>query len=823
MKQLIDQFFLTGLRAGLFMLLCLISVSSASVEPSTNVHFCLPLNFEDMRARDSLYAATKHALNLNVGEPRTVRMIYFLPNDRPFRQEVVDSMKVTIRQVQTFYADQMETRGYGGKTFRFETDAQGEPLIHRMNGQHPDSHYLGNTSANVLDEIEQVFDPVTNIYFMVIDNSINRIGSGGRRVGGIGGNRGKNGGYGLVPGGFSFRTAAHELGHAFGLKHDFRDNTYIMSYGVGQRRSLSPCNAKYLAVHPHFNPNTAIEEVQSSTVERISPVTYPAGANSVSIQLKVSDSDGLHQVLLFVQTREPHVAAGSQEVKACRGLTGEKETVVKFDYYGIIPSVGGTSLSNLVEHPIFVGVVDTDGNVSSASFSLREISPQYIATFEGHTGWVHSMSFSPDGTTLASGDSGGTIKLWDVVTKEDITTIEDARSIGSVVFSPEGTILATGTYGVIKLWDVSTRANIATFEGHTDWVLSMSFSPDGTTLASGSWDRTVKLWDVSTRVNIATFEGHTGGVYSVSFSPDGTILASGSADGTILLWDVSIDEQIAILEGHTGEVYSVSFSPDETMLASGSVDGTILLWDVSTRANIATFEGHRSRVESVVFSPDGAILASGSGDRTIKLWDVETGGSIATFEGHSEGVYSVGFSLDGTTLASGSADGTILLWDVSQYVTPVVYIPDVNLRVVIRRALGKSGYGPITREDMASLTTLNAGNRNIRQLKGLEFATNLTELNLTGNPLSSLSLNTHIPALQERGVLVTFNKPLTSDFNGDGAVNFADFLLFVAQFGFNEDDEGYEARFDLDGDGTIGFGDFLIFANAFGSREGSGG
>ena len=155
----------------IFALLCLSSFGYASPQPSNDVHFCLPLNAEDMRARDSIYAATKHALNLNVGAPRTVRMIYFLPNDRSFRQEVVDSMKVTIRQIQTFYADQMEARGHGNKTFRFETDARGEPLVHRVDGQYPDSHYLDNTTRTVLDEIEQVFDDKQNIYFIVIDNS----------------------------------------------------------------------------------------------------------------------------------------------------------------------------------------------------------------------------------------------------------------------------------------------------------------------------------------------------------------------------------------------------------------------------------------------------------------------------------------------------------------------------------------------------------------------------------------------------------------------------------------------------------------------------
>ena len=127
------------------------------------------LDSEDTQARDSIYAATKHALNLNVGEPRTVRMIYFLPNDRPFRQEVVDSVKVAIRQIQTFYAEQMQAHRYGYKTFRFETDVGGEPLIHRMDGQHPDSHYLDNTSLTVLDEFEQVFDVRKNVYFIVID------------------------------------------------------------------------------------------------------------------------------------------------------------------------------------------------------------------------------------------------------------------------------------------------------------------------------------------------------------------------------------------------------------------------------------------------------------------------------------------------------------------------------------------------------------------------------------------------------------------------------------------------------------------------------
>ena len=122
-----------------------LAVAHASSSSNDSEHFCQLIDFEQWE-RDHPRPAGKR-LALNVGEPRTVRMIYFLPNDRPFRQEVVDSMKVAIRRVQTFYAEQMQAHGYGNKTFRIETDAQGEPLVHRVDGRHPDSYYLNVSSG----------------------------------------------------------------------------------------------------------------------------------------------------------------------------------------------------------------------------------------------------------------------------------------------------------------------------------------------------------------------------------------------------------------------------------------------------------------------------------------------------------------------------------------------------------------------------------------------------------------------------------------------------------------------------------------------------
>ncbi len=643
----------------LVICVCFPSISYASSPPANNEFFCLPLDYEAIRARDSLYAATKQALDLDVGEPRTVRMIYFLPNDRPFQQEVVDLMKVTIRQVQTFYADQMEAHGYGRKTFRFETDAQGEPLVHRVNGQHADSHYLQITNHKVLEEIERRFNLHANIYYIVIDNSMDWIDVSGSSARGVGVDRSKKGGFLLVSEKFQRALVAHELGHAFGLYHDFRDAAYTMSYGPGQNQ-LSECAAEFLAVHTYFNLGSPIEEGSVPTIRLLSPRTYPAGTTSVSVQIEVADPEGIHQVILLVEVEG--------EVKACRGLAGKKVGVVEFDYDGVIPSEAFSSLYDPVVHTMRVVAVDADGNVKRRQFGLSEYSPQLIASLD-HEFSVTSLAFSPEGT-LATG-SLRKVELWDVRTRERIATlVVHPHWVSSVAFSRDGNTLASSVQelNTVKLWDVATQTEVATLKGHADHVPSVAFSPDGTLLASGSWDGTVKLWDVATRENTATLEGHANFVFSVAFSPDGTLLASGSWDGTVKLWDVATRENTATLEGHTVGAKSVMFSPDGSLLASGTVTGPIMLWDVATRENTATLEGHTSDVQSVVFSPDGTLLASASADKSVKLWYVGAGTHIVTFKGHTHWVGSVAFSPDGTLLASASADKSVKLWDIVQYI-----------------------------------------------------------------------------------------------------------------------------------------------------------
>jgi len=268
-----------------------------------------------------------------------------------------------------------------------------------------------------------------------------------------------------------------------------------------------------------------------------------------------------------------------------------------------------------------------------------------LKTLAGHKSTVSSIAFAlqqdgeePDiadpryGDYLASGSDDQTVKLWDIQTGECLKTfLGHTDWIQSVHFSPDGQHLATGSRDqTLKIWDVYTGECLQTLTGHTHRVRSVVFNAQGTMLVSGSDDRTIKLWELKTGQCLQTLKGHQDLVLSVAFHPSGEQIASGSADRTIKLWDVSTQQCLQTLTGHTHRVRSVVFSADGRYLASSSDDQTVKLWEIKTGINLATLRGHTKTVWSVAFNPVTQKLASGSEDETIKLWDTETGECIRT-------------------------------------------------------------------------------------------------------------------------------------------------------------------------------------------------
>jgi len=277
----------------------------------------------------------------------------------------------------------------------------------------------------------------------------------------------------------------------------------------------------------------------------------------------------------------------------------------------------------------------------------------------GHQSDVYSVSWSPDGQTLASASADKTVKLWNRQGKVLQTLNGHQSDVNSVSWSPDGQTLATGSYdNTVKLWNRQGKL-LQTLTGHQNTVLSVSWSPNGQTLATGSWDNTVKLWNRQGKV-LQTLIGHQNGAWSVSWSPDGQTLASASLDGTVKLWNRQ-GKVLQTLNGHQNTVLSVSWSPNGQTLATGSGDKTVKLWNRQGKL-LQTLSGHQNEVNSVSWSRDGQTLASASDDNTVKLWNRQ-GKLLQTLTGHQNTVLSVSWSRDGQTLATASNDGTVKLWN----------------------------------------------------------------------------------------------------------------------------------------------------------------
>lgn len=317
-------------------------------------------------------------------------------------------------------------------------------------------------------------------------------------------------------------------------------------------------------------------------------------------------------------------------------------------------------------------------------------------TFKGATEAVDLVEFSPDGRTLATGGSlDGSVNLWNVQTGDTRMTLKAAigKAVYSVAFSPDGRTLATGGGdGRAGLWDTRTGKPKITIKAKAETVASVAFSPDGKILATGGDDAIVRLWDAGTGAIRTTLKGHTNTVTSVAFSPDGKSLATASNDGTARVWDADTGKIRTILKGATDidvAVKSVAFSPDSNTVATASSDSNAILWDAKTGAVRKTLKGHSAGVTAVAFSPDGEILATASSDGTAYLQAIKSGTIRSTVKNNTKDMTSAAFSPNGKILAtSGGIDGSARLWDVqtaasrntlrghSQEVTSVAFSPD---------------------------------------------------------------------------------------------------------------------------------------------------
>jgi WD40 repeat protein len=295
--------------------------------------------------------------------------------------------------------------------------------------------------------------------------------------------------------------------------------------------------------------------------------------------------------------------------------------------------------------------------LSSAVYSTRK-RPFYTFDLNGHTNWVNSAVFSPEGKQILTASRDNTAKLWDLQGNLLADFKGHTNAVISAVFSPDGKQILTASYdNTVKLWDLKGNL-LPEFMGDTETVRSAVFSPDGDQILTAPLDNTAKLWDLKGNL-LAEFKGHTERVNSVVFSPDGKQILTASEDNTEKLWDLK-GNLLAEFKGHTERVNSVVFSPDGKQVLTASSDKTAKLWDL--KGNLLTdFKRHTNSLTSAVFSLDGKQILTASRDKTAKLWDLK-GNLLADFKRHTDWVNSAVFSSDGKRIVTASSDETAIVW-----------------------------------------------------------------------------------------------------------------------------------------------------------------
>jgi WD40 repeat protein len=197
---------------------------------------------------------------------------------------------------------------------------------------------------------------------------------------------------------------------------------------------------------------------------------------------------------------------------------------------------------------------------------------------------IWRLAVAPDGQSVALSKAMN-LELWNLKTGELLQSLDGhENSITALAFAPDGKTLASAdSGGTIKVWDLADGRPKLSFPGDAGGILALAFSPDSTSLASAGTDergqRVIKIWQAG---RLQQTMGSAGSeVQALAFAPRGRYLASGHHNGTVRLWDTKKDEPLLSTSAHRGGVRSIAFSPDGKTLASVGDDKLGKLWDVS--------------------------------------------------------------------------------------------------------------------------------------------------------------------------------------------------------------------------------------------------
>lgn len=273
---------------------------------------------------------------------------------------------------------------------------------------------------------------------------------------------------------------------------------------------------------------------------------------------------------------------------------------------------------------------------------LHSGAPVVVGELAGHTEPIQSLSWSADGTRLATGGFQR-VMVWDFAEKKMIREIGEplVGDITGVAWSVDGEALfvadgVSGGAGFLHQIGLSEGGPLATWKGHDDTIYSLKVSPDGKRLLSGGADKNVRLWDITSRSLVAGLEGHTNHVLAVCFNKDGSRIASAGADREIKIWDVANREQIISLGDKKSTYTSLDWSAGDHLVVTTDKGAVSIYTEFKVHEGVQRSVGAKEKklntvsemLNAVGVSPDGTKVFGAGFEGNVHIWDAKAGTSV---------------------------------------------------------------------------------------------------------------------------------------------------------------------------------------------------
>lgn len=301
-------------------------------------------------------------------------------------------------------------------------------------------------------------------------------------------------------------------------------------------------------------------------------------------------------------------------------------------------------------------------------YCLRSLCNQESVVMDGHPGRSWTVSWSPDGTRIASSGADG-VKLWDAASGDRVGELPINDFAESVAYSPDGRFIASAIHHspLIVVHNAITQEVLASLHCGKHWPLHLCWHQDSQRLVAGTNWGGLLCWNVSENRVLTTYAAdQESAITSVDWHPSGDHLLAGDRIGKVHIWNIDSPTVAYSIDAHApGPVYEVRASSRGDRLVSTGEDAVTRLWDWNSRQLIDEITGI-GIVYTVEWSANDSHLAMGGAGHDLTIWDSQTLQKTRSLLGHESVVWKLQWDPEGDRIASVDPDvGKVRIWDLT--------------------------------------------------------------------------------------------------------------------------------------------------------------